>query len=101
MLAKYHLEAETPTKAFCAQVASQKKKIRLLHLRKKRQKKPKEIDQENKCYNLLKHEEIMKEVKDFYEDLYKKRETNPVYSKIIDALSPSAIKILPNMSKKH
>ncbi len=23
MLAKYHLEAETPTKAFCAQVASQ------------------------------------------------------------------------------
>ncbi len=26
MLAKYHLKAETPTNAFCAQVASQKKK---------------------------------------------------------------------------
>ena len=35
MLAKYHLEAETPTKAFCAQVAEQKKEIRLSHLHKK------------------------------------------------------------------
>ncbi len=39
MLAKCPLEAETPTRAFCVQVASQKKKIRLSHLWK-RQKKP-------------------------------------------------------------
>ena len=43
----------------------------------------------------------MKEVKDFYEDLYKKRETNPVYSEIIDALGPSAIKKLTKLELRN
>ena len=100
MLAKYHLEAETPTKAFCAQVASQKKKIRLSHLRKKRKKKPGEEKEEDKYDDLLKHSEIMKEVKDFYEDLYKKRQTNPVYAEIVEALGPGAIKQLTEIKLK-
>ena len=101
MLAKYHLEAETPTRAFCAQVASQKKKIRLSHLRKKCQKKLEEENKEEEFDDLLKHSEIMKEVKEFYEDLYRKRQTNPVYSEIIDALSPSAIKQLTEIELKN
>ena len=71
------------------------------HLQKKRQKKPGEENKEEKYDDLLKHSKIMKEVKEFYEDLYKKRQRNPVYSEIIDALGPSAIKQLTELELKN
>ncbi len=63
MLAKYHLEAERPTRAFCPQVVSQEKKIRLSHLWEKRQKKPGEENKEEEYDDLLTQSEIVKEVK--------------------------------------
>ena len=41
-LAKINLDAETPNRQFCAQVAKQKKKVRKAHLRKKHAKTPEE-----------------------------------------------------------
>ncbi len=40
-------------------------------------------------------------MKELYEDLYRKRQTNPVYSEIIDALDPNAIKQLTELELKN
>ena len=44
--------------------------------------------------DLQTQEAIMAEVSGFYSDLYKERQTNPYYDKIIEALGPGAINLL-------
>ncbi len=86
---------------FVLRSPQKKKKIRLAHLRKKREKKPEEADQDDKYDNLLKQDEILKEVEDFKTDLYRKRITNPVSTEIVDTLGPNAIKKLTELELKN
>ena len=49
-LAQYHKEAGTPKRYFCQQVTKQKKKIRLTHLKKKRERNPEDENEAEEEY---------------------------------------------------
>lgn len=87
----FNLDEEQPTKSFLRADLKKSKKVRIAHLRKKINETAEEQVQypiKEFFDNLIMQTHIENELNEFYQEVYKHRITNPVYTEIPEALGP-------------